>query len=561
MAVDLSDKISYKRLVTAGNNEIWYEDLDVAAGTMTELDTSGGAIDTSDQLDMFEAYQKAFVINGSNLKVADFINTKLTVAAMTSPPAHGDILTQDQTGGDYAYMVVDFVNTAKTLIYGYAYYGGSATAFLTTKDISSNNATATMDPNPIPLADVTTVTAAPHWYNWTDYPNIILSIDAFGQASGATKTFGSLPNKAYIGCLYRGRNIISGDPEHPFQWYMSRQAYPWDFAYIANDAGTPVKGGNSDAGELGDIVKALISYKDDYLIFGCANSIWFLAGDPAEGGSINELSLTAGILGAKAWTWDKQENLYILGTNGILKIPPGFGPPENKTELSYPDFIKDLDFDPALHRVTMEYDRQRHGLVIAKTTLADGTHTGWWYDLRSEGLFPETYPEECGPYSLFYYDSNDPDYRGLLVGCKDGYIRVFDETEEDDDIGGSDEAIDSHVTFGPLALASENKEGMIHNIATELVGGGSGGTVEDSDDVTYKIFAGRSADDVEEKMVANTSPRVSGTFSAPGRPRGGIKKQKIKDIYAGIRIGNATATKTWGLEKLIINSKEKGRVK
>ena len=76
MAVDITDITTIKRLVAAGNDDIYYEDLDVAAGTMTELDTSGGAIDTSDQLNMFEAFQKVFVVNGTNLKVADFVNYK-----------------------------------------------------------------------------------------------------------------------------------------------------------------------------------------------------------------------------------------------------------------------------------------------------------------------------------------------------------------------------------------------------------------------------------------------------------------------------------------------------
>ena len=137
MAVAINERATIKRLIAAGNDDIYYEDLGVAAGEMAELDTSGGAIDTSDQLNMFEAYQKVFVVNGANLKVADFVNTKLTSDAeiTTYLPSHGDILSQVQNGGDIAYMVVDFVSAwagGAHLIYGYAYYAGSATAFLTT---------------------------------------------------------------------------------------------------------------------------------------------------------------------------------------------------------------------------------------------------------------------------------------------------------------------------------------------------------------------------------------------------------------------------------------------
>ena len=151
---NISNVATYKRLVAAGNNDIYYEDLDVAAGTMTELDTSSGAINTSDQLNMFEAYQKVFIVNGANLKVADFINTKLVHAELATPHAHGDILTQDQAGADdYAYMVVDSTNTAKTATYGYAYYAGTTTAFNTTVAIATTGSGTVFTPTDV--ADLT----------------------------------------------------------------------------------------------------------------------------------------------------------------------------------------------------------------------------------------------------------------------------------------------------------------------------------------------------------------------------------------------------------------------
>ncbi|GAH06211.1 unnamed protein product, partial [marine sediment metagenome] len=61
--VDLTDVVTTKRLVACGNDEVYYE---VSAGTMTEItDVLGAAIDTSDQLVMFEAFQKVFVVNGA----------------------------------------------------------------------------------------------------------------------------------------------------------------------------------------------------------------------------------------------------------------------------------------------------------------------------------------------------------------------------------------------------------------------------------------------------------------------------------------------------------------
>lgn len=529
----------------------------MAAGEMVALAASVNDIDTSDQLVVFEAYQKVFVVNGANLKVADFVNTKLTCSALTDPPAHGDILTQDQGGDDYAYMVVDFVNTAKTAVYGYAYYGGSATAFNASDSITSNNATATMDASFTPSA----VTAGPHWYDWTVYPDIVLSIAKYGQAIGETKTFGSMPNKAYLGCRYRGRCVISGDPEHPNQWYMSRQTNPWDFQYIANDAGAPIAGDDGDAGEAGDIIKTLIPYKDDYLIIGCVNNIDIISGNPAEGGPIDSLSETSGTLGFAAYAWDDHENLYMMGTTGLLKIPAGFGPVENLLKESYPDFIDDLAYDLSLHRITMGYDSKRHGIIIAKVTLTDGTNSCWWYDLNSEGLFPETYPEECAPYSMYRYESNDPDDRGLLFGCKDGYMRIHDDDETDDDIDGDTEAISSYVTFGPLELGDGNREGSFNNLTIETAGGNANGTKTDSGNITCKVFVDRSADGVVEKMEANTSFSISGTIQAPGRPRGNMQRRKVRGKYAAVRLEHEQEGETWGLDNIIVNGKQKGGMK
>jgi len=482
-------------------------------------------------------------------------------------PAHGDILTQDQGASKYAYMVVDYVNTARTNIYGYAYYAGGATAFeITDHNVASNDATGSMDPNPIPGANVTAVSdARPHWYDWTVYPTITLSIDGT-----TTKSFGAMPNKVYLGCNYRGRAVISGDPEHPHQWYMSRQLNPWDFAYVANDAQSPVAGGDADAGEIGDIVRAIIPYKDDYFIHGCATTMWFIAGDPAEGGSINELDLTVGIFGANSWCFDGKGYLYFFGTNGIYKtnIP---GTPECVSEIRLPKLVKELVgeivISPTTHRITMAYDRTRVGISVCITKLSDGSNSNYWYDLQTGGFFPESYADECGPYSMFFYGANDPDYRDLLVGCKDGYIRKFNDSLKSDNdsadaAGVGTVLIDSYVGFGPLQISKDPKyQGKITGLDLITAGGASGGSESDSNDVTCKIFTAKSAEEIVEKLYAGTFPNALKIFKAPGRQRGNTMKQKIKGVYAGIELRNSAAAQSWGFEQLLVTAKPAGKVK
>jgi len=539
MAVAISEMSTYKRLVAVANDEFWYEDINVAAGTMVELVAARDDIDTTDQLVIYEGYQKVFVVNGTNLKIADFVNTKLTVTALTTAPTRGSTVTQATSG---ATMVVDFVNTAKTEIYGKT----TAGTFVTTAGYTLSG--GSMDPATRVPSAVAQATTTPHWYDWTVYPD---------SASG------SMPTEAYLGCLYQGRTVLAGHTDYPHQWYMSRQADHTDWAYAANDAQTPVAGHDADAGEIGDIIRCLIPYKDDFLVFGCATSIWVLAGNPGEGGTIQEVDLTVGIFGPYSWTFDGDSNLYFWGTGGIYRMARDFSSVENLTRISLPNLIGDEGANPETHRITMVYDRKRYGLVITVTLLADGTNSNYFYSLNptTEGVYPETYPEECGVYSGVYYDANNKTYRDLLVGCKDGYIRKFDPTAEDDDIGATDEAISSHVALGPFELGPGGREGTIESIEAFTTGGGSGGTETDSDDIAYKLFTAQSAGKVAEDVDANANQKVSDTFQATGRPRGRRKRQRVRGAFAGIRLANDTAGEKISFDRLIVETSRKGRLK
>ena len=62
--------------------------------TLTTITDSIGDLDTSDALQAFEAFQKVFVANGSNLKVVDFVNCELTHGALATAHAKVDTLTK-----------------------------------------------------------------------------------------------------------------------------------------------------------------------------------------------------------------------------------------------------------------------------------------------------------------------------------------------------------------------------------------------------------------------------------------------------------------------------------
>jgi hypothetical protein len=544
MAVTIQPQENKKHLVAAGN-DIIYAEADVA-GTLTEV--VGLTVDTSDNLNMFSGLQKAFVVNGTNLKIVDFSNTKLTLdTPLTTAPDRGSIITGASSG---ATMSVDFVDTAKGIIYGFTLSGTFITGGGET--LSGGN----MDPESIYPTAVDEASTAPHGYDWTTY--------AGGETGGGVLgnlTSGSLPPKAYLGCWYRGRAVLSGNPFDPHQWYMSRQLNPFDFVYISNDAMTPVAGTNSDAGKVGDIVRALIPFHDDYMIFGCASSMHYLQGDPAVGGELHSVDDFSGIFGAQSWCFDKKGDLYIFGADGLSRIRKGTMFLENLSLLSLPTLVKDEGANPTTHRVTLGYDFDRDAVLICITLLADGSNSDYYFDVKGLGFFPESYPNQCGVYSQLYYPSNDPSNADLLYGCTDGYIRKFDATKKDDDIGATDQAISSEVLLPITDLDEEDGDGQgrLNSLTLETSGGASGGSHTDSDGVTLDIHVGDNAEKLVEKVKDGGTPVITRTYSGPGRQK--RLRDKARGKWLGVVLRNSTAGESWSLSKLNINTKLAGRIK
>jgi len=507
----------------------------MADSDMVVLTDSVGDIDTADQLTMAAAFQKVFIANGANLKVADFINTKIaTNDAGATACTSGTILTGGTSG---AKMIVDYVtgvtDDAASTIYGYR----TTSATFTTEAVTGNGGQS--------FTTSGAETAAPHWYSWTVFGN-------------DTTTYGTMPNKAYLVAVYRGRLVLAGNPEYANQWYMSRVAKPFDFLYGADDPMSAVAGNNADAGQCPDIIRSLISFHDDYLIFGCASTLWILRGDPVSGGSLDNLSDTTGMYGSNSWCFDDDRNLYFWGTGGIYKIEANFSGITNLTETLLPDLIDDEAADPSTHRITMGYDKKRHGIVICITVLATGVNSNYFYSFKTRGFFPETYPEEASAYSLLYYDANDPDYADLLIGSRDGYIRKFLNTAKDDDIGATDEAISSYVTYPITPLSEEDVEGKLKEMVFDLAGGASSGAFSDTDGVTYSLFKGDDAETVLEDIIDGATAFKTAALTGTGRKN--KIRPRMRGAYMGLKLANSTASQSWSINKVLFDTRKAGKL-
>lgn len=527
--INPGDKKYTRNIVTFSNNRVFYgPDPD----NLAELFDAAGDIDCSEPLQAAEAYGKAFVANHDKFRIADFINSKLTTADIGSNiPYHGDII---RGGSSSAAMVVDYIDATSgaTVIYGNRI---SAETFTNGETVTGTNKLG----NGISFTTTVEV-AGPFWYTWTPYGN-------------DTTAFGTMPTYASVVVLHIGRVWLQADAEHPHQWYATRQNNPFDFLYAQNDAGSAVAGNNTDAGEAGDVIIDAISYSDDYMVFGCASQLYVMLGNPCAGGRLNLLR-DSGLLAPRAWCWDNDATLFMLADEGLLVIPKGFGSVENLTKERYPDFIKDLAYDPSIHRITMAYDPVAKGIIISRVLISDGTNVCWFLDLRSGGMIEEEYPEECSFFSLWNFIADDPDDRSLLIGCKDGYIRYWNPASKSDDAGeAGEEAINSYVGFGPISTSSGvNRHGRISGIDVVTGGDGDGGA-NDSDTLFCKVYTEPSAEKLIKQMTTVATPRYQRNLKTPGYQKGNRDRRKVRGRWAGVVIGNSTAGESFAFEEISLN--------
>jgi hypothetical protein len=309
-----------------------------------------------------------------------------------------------------------------------------------------------------------------------------------------------------------------------------------------------VAGQDADAGEIGDVIVSLIAFGDDFLIFGCANSIHVLKGDPASGGSIDELSHTTGMWGPKAWCRDANNNIFFYGVSGLCKINSGLNGIESLSQVVIPELTGEWAANTTLHRIVLAYDSIREGILITRTTLATGVNTSYFYSLLTESFYPEEFQADSGVFSAITYDSTDPDYRAMLIGSKDGYIRTYDDSRKYDENDATIAAITAYAGWVTKLTVDDDEDAVLNHFTVETAGGITGGILSSNDSITLFFFSGDDADSVVENMAYNTLAFLSTSFSGTGlQPK---ERVAVRAKYLGVKaFGNVSGT-TWALNRL-----------
>jgi hypothetical protein len=288
-----------------------------------------------------------------------------------------------------------------------------------------------------------------------------------------TSTDGTFPASCKLVTQYRLRMALANQDGSETMWFMARPDFPRDFDYLNANANGPeasaaTYGGDPNVGRPGDTITALIAWGQDYLVFGCAHSIYYLEGDPLYGSGIQNMTHKTGILGARAWTFDEGNRLWFLGQGDLFVVVPGAQPrPVTRGRLARS--LERLDADVTL--LQLQYDAFSQ-LIHIFTTPTDNVSRGVHivYDLRNDALWMDAYPLRMGPWSCCSIAGTDPFDRRFLIGGDDGRIRrpsdsVYGDDVHRDETGGS--AIFSYVRYAPLGIPGGMSELMVLELQAE----------------------------------------------------------------------------------------------
>ncbi|HML73318.1 MAG TPA: hypothetical protein PKB02_02360 [Anaerohalosphaeraceae bacterium] len=542
----------FKLLCAIAGGKFYYEDSSVSPREMKELTTLTD-LDEDQRVSMEEIDRKIFIANGTVKKVVDFRNHKITGAFSGDPrPTYGMILAV--SGG--ASMIVDYWDGATT-IYGYKTTAASFANLDVTTGENADGETVTFTLNAAGLAPTPA-----HVYNWRPFGYSY-------YANPADNPNGQMPPIATQVKRYKDRACLIGNTQDPHQYYQARQGNPYDWRYAADDESSPYAGGNSHAGKVGDPIVSQIPFRDDYMVYGGTSSMWLLRGNAASGGSMDELTRETGIVSPEAYCLGPNNELYWMGINGIYKMTADFAI-TCLTKDKIPQFAKELGLNPTIHEITMAWDKRRDGIMVRVTSIYDGSSSGYWYDFRTGGFYPEDYPDVCGAFSQFYYDADSPGMRRLMLGCKDGYIRFHDDNYKSDDVGLNNgeqafEAIVSYAVMGPFNMSANfGYENVIKNIKLLLAGGLANGTQPDTGPVDWAVYTGQSAEellehfDVDWDDAVKTYPQY-GTVSSQGASA--VLPCRMRGAFGLIVIGNNSIHTTWAMERVYAEIEQGGKAR
>ncbi len=352
-----------------------------------------------------------------------------------------------------------------------------------------------------------------------------------------TATTGQVPTGCPLTCRSNDRQYLAGAEIAPHVWFASRSGDPLDYDYSQSDSKRAVAGTASDSGVPGDPLTAMFAFSDDYVIFACLDSLWRLAGDPAYGGKLDNLSHAVGIVDENAWTIGPGGELIFLSLDGLYAVQPGGNSyPIPLSSEVLPWEFKNIDTNQL--EVSLEFDTVDRGLDIFLTPVSSNTRIHWWFDWDTKTFWPLTLQSDHEPTATCSYRASAVEGAGVLLGGRDGKLRMFSS------LAGNDcgTAFSSYIMIGPIPLAQDAHVGRIIAMNATMA--------SESGDVTWSLHPALTF-----QAAVSAAAIDSGTWSAGLNDR---DDPTCRGQAAVLKI-TGTSHKRWAFENTVMTVMAAGR--
>jgi hypothetical protein len=370
----------------------------------------------------------------------------------------------------------------------------------------------------------------------------------------ATGGKGTVPAGCSIVTVWRGRLGLArqgGGFEQNFYFARINDPLDWDFAQ--DDAAAAFGGNASVAGKIGEPIISLAPFNDDALLIFGDGSIYRMTGDPADGGSIDNVSQEIGILGRDAWCQDGGSSIYFVSTGGLYVMPADGGAPQNLSNNLTPNRWKSIDRNKV--KITCVHDEDRHAVWIFhydQSAGAEGLTPQPFtvFDKRTGGIFPMIFGDGSNPTYMepicgIAYDGDLSTDRAVVIGTRLGAVYRLDDAAQADDTS----TIISSVQLGPVLPAGDLRKAIVQSI--DFSTGGTAGTFN----MAWSLAAGGTAEEaVEAPTVTATGTITTGRHRTRTRTR-------LREAAHVLTLSNAEPSTTWSLERVVIQYADGGEVR
>lgn len=300
---------------------------------------------------------------------------------------------------------------------------------------------------------------------------------------------------ATCGTVYFDRPVLAGAPHDPQNLFGSKIGDPLDWDTAA-DVIDRAYGASTDRSRVGQPVVALAQSATGLLVIGCRDSIWQMSGDPAIGiPEIIEIDHDSGVSHANALKKVRDGLVLAHSPTGLLLVSPGTVSPLSELVLTEGIQIPREDIDDYL--VSVGRDSERYLTWVFLTKRATGASVHFAYSERvgrfipgDGGIHPQQFSNNIGPTAVGMVDGK------LVLGGRDGYMRVLDDSAKDDD--GAEITLKIPVLF---VEGSTQHDTIINKLKLSLG--------KNSDDARVRVYGGIDAervyDTAERWTLLNTT--------------------------------------------------------